>query len=91
LRSQLRRLFFGELAAHWDSLQDTGQAERLENILSRFTLAWQEVEVILEVGVGTGALLSLVKELATHPRLIGVDLVAAMVWRAEQRGASVSG
>jgi ubiquinone/menaquinone biosynthesis C-methylase UbiE len=87
LRSQLRRLFFEELAAQWDSLQDTGRAERLQNILSRFTPAWQKAEVILEVGVGTGALLSLVKELASHPRLIGVDLAAAMIWRAEQRGS----
>lgn len=87
MRSQLRRLFFEELAARWDSLQDTGRAERLQNILSRFTPVWLEAEVILEVGVGTGALLSLVKELAFRPRLIGVDLAAAMVWRAGQRGS----
>jgi ubiquinone/menaquinone biosynthesis C-methylase UbiE len=87
LPAQSRRLFFEDLAARWDSLQDPNRSKRLQHLLGRFVHLWPETLAILEVGTGTGALLPLLRDYAPQARLIAVDLARAMLQRASRRGS----
>jgi ubiquinone/menaquinone biosynthesis C-methylase UbiE len=78
------RLFFEHLAAEWDNQQPPDRQAILDKLLSRFDAYIQTADMVLEVGTGTGGLLSQLKKRYSRPEFIQVDFASAMLLRAQK-------
>jgi ubiquinone/menaquinone biosynthesis C-methylase UbiE len=79
------RAFFEDLAERWDAQQPPDRQEALRRLLAPFAAELGAAQAILEVGSGTGALISCLRERAPAARLVSIDLAHAMLWRARRR------
>jgi ubiquinone/menaquinone biosynthesis C-methylase UbiE len=79
------RVFFEELAGHWDAQQPPDRGEVLHQMLTPFDAWLQPAQAVLEVGTGTGALIPLLHQRAPHARIVSMDLAHSMLCRARQR------
>jgi len=77
--------YFEELAERWDGLQSPNRREVLRGLLSDYAPLSDDCSAILEVGTGTGALMSCLRECAPDACVISVDLAFEMLHRARQR------
>ena len=79
------RAYFEELAGRWDGFQPPNRGEVLRRLLAPFGSLLGHSGTILEVGTGTGALISCLREYAPGARLVSIDMAHEMLRRARRR------
>lgn len=79
---QVTRNFFDVLAESWDARQPNDRVNLLEAILLRFSDILAGSSSILDVGAGTGTLLTVLQKLAPSSQLFAVDLSQNMLSKA---------
>jgi ubiquinone/menaquinone biosynthesis C-methylase UbiE len=80
-----KRDYFEQLADHWDESQPANRGEMLRQFVRQFADDLKAVEMILEIGTGTGALIPTLVEVAPAARLVSIDLAQRMLMRARRR------
>lgn len=83
-----RRHFFDSRAAKWDEKPTADQAH-LERLLLPFVYELRGVRDVLDVGTGSGILVSILVGLAPEARVVGLDLSGEMVTRARSKHPTV--
>ncbi len=84
-----RRHFFDSLAAKWDEKPTADQAH-LERLLLPFAHRLGHAKEVLDVGTGTGVLVSILVGLAPQARVVGFDLSHEMLAQARFKHPTVS-
>lgn len=78
--SHLHRAYFNELAPQWDTLHPTG--DELISLLQRFGIA--NYDHVLDLGAGTGRLVSTVLAIAPHCTVVELDFSENMLRQGKQ-------
>jgi len=84
-----RRHFFDNRAAKWDESRTVDQAH-LERLLLPFAYELGRAREVLDVGTGTGVLVSILVGLAPEARVVGLDLSSEMLAQARFKHPTVS-
>ncbi len=84
-----RRHFFDSLAAKWEESHTADQAH-LERLLLPFAYKLRRAREVLDMGTGTGILVSILVGLAPEARVVGLDLSSEMLAQARFKHPNVS-
>jgi len=84
-----RRHFFDSLAAEWDETATADQAH-LEALLLPFAHKLGHAREVLDLGTGTGVLVSLLAGLTPEARVVGLDLSNEMLAQARFKYPTLS-
>lgn len=79
------RHFFEALSTEWDAHQPEGRDQLLQDLLAPYDPFFGACRSILEVGTGTGALISILRERYPQASLVSLDLAHQMLVRAACR------
>lgn len=84
-----RRHFFDSRAAKWDEKPTADQAH-LERLLLPFVYELRGVRDVLDVGTGSGILVSILVGLAPEAKVVGLDISGEIVAQARLKHPTVS-
>jgi ubiquinone/menaquinone biosynthesis C-methylase UbiE len=83
--TQTLRTFFDDLAGEWDAHQPSDRVPLLNQLLDRFSSELKQADSILDIGTGTGTLLTLLTPLYPQAKIIAIDLSPIMLSHARQK------
>lgn len=76
---QDKRAHFEKIAQDWDAMQSPERPQDVRVLLSSHLPLFRQSKRILEIGTGTGLLISMLQTLAPQAYLLSVDLAHAML------------
>ena len=79
------REFFELLAPEWDASQPEGREEILHGLFFPFDELLLKSLTILDIGTGTGSIISVLKKRYLNSKIFSIDLAGAMLVRARRR------
>ena len=81
------REFFENLALKWDASQPPDREAVINSLFGRFDEALGNIDSILDVGTGTGALIPILKQRYPKAKIFSIDFAHQMCLRASRRTA----